>query len=148
MEEKVTHFSDVVHMEYRLSPGKVIGRFLSELKENGKIFGIREGMHGHVFVPPQKFCPYSGNKLEEWVELSGQGIVEYYTVVHENSPFADWKPPYALAGIRLDGAYTILWHRMKNSKSLKSGQKVSPVFKPKEERIGSILDIDHFVVSE
>lgn len=145
--KKVTHFSGVVQMQYSRSPGKVIGRFLSELKENAKIFANRAGSYAYVFAPPQMYCPHTGKKNDDWIELSGKGSLEYYTIVHYKSDFCEWQRPYALGAIRLDGAHNLMWHRLKDIEglsNLKGETKVEAVFKEKEERKGSILDIDYF----
>ena len=148
--QKVTHFSGIVEMQYARSPGQTIGRFLSELKENAKIFGNRAGTYGYVFIPPQMYCPYTGKKNDDWVELPNEGRLEYHTIVRQGSDFCNWPRPYAFGAIRIAGAYNLLWHRIKDidrlSTLLAAGQeiKVAAVFKEKEERKGSILDIDHF----
>ena len=147
--KKVTHFSGLVQMQYARSPGKTIGRFLSELKENAKILGNRAGTYGYVFAPPQMYCPYTGKRNDDWVELSGKGSLEYYTIVHYKSNFCDWQVPYALGAVRLAGAYNLMWHRIKDIEGLSASKgkiKLEAVFKQKEERKGSILDIDYFKV--
>ena len=138
-------------MQYSRSPGKTIGRFLSELKENGKIFGNRAGSYGYVFAPPQMYCPYTGKRNDDWVELSGKGKLEYYTIVRHRSEFCDWELPYALGALRLEGAHNLMWHRLEGIEKLSSTKKkgeseVEAVFKGKEERKGSILDIAHFKI--
>ena len=131
-------------MEYTRSPGKVIGRFLSDLRDNEAVHGIRDSVTSKVYVPPQAYGPESKTKMQTIVPLSSEASISYFTVVHEKPPFTDWEPPFAFVAVEFEGAHTQLWHRMKDTKGLSIGMKVKPKFKDENERSGSILDIDYF----
>ena len=146
--EKIKFLKGTVEMDYTRSPGKVTGKFLTELRDNQTIQGIRCGNCSHVFVPPQLYCPDCRIKMQSFVKLHNQGTIEYFTKVFEKMPFARWEAPYAFIAVRLAGAHTLLWHRMINIDNIKAGMKVKAVFKPRETREGSILDIDYFEAGE
>ncbi len=133
-----------LEMEYTRSPGKIIGRFLSELRDNEEILGIRDSRTSQVFVPPQLYGPDSKTRMQTFVPMPKEGRLAYFTVVKEATPFNDWQPPYAYVAVEFDGATSVLWHRMKETEGLKPGMALKPVYRPEDQREGSILDIDYF----
>jgi uncharacterized OB-fold protein len=82
--------------------------------------------------------------MTEWVELSGKGNLASYTVVYYKEPYMVKEPPFAYGVIQMDGADTGLVHFLGHVDldKIKIGTHLEPVFK--DEREGSILDIDHF----
>ncbi|RME92634.1 MAG: hypothetical protein D6767_02760 [Candidatus Hydrogenedentota bacterium] len=151
MAERIKFLDGEMEMEYTRSPGKLLGRFLSELRDNGDIYGIRCSKCSQVFVPPQQYCPDCKIKMQSWVLMPEEAVVEQFTIVQEETPFSDLKPPYAYVAVRFEGANSLFWHRMKNPdslKALKKGVKVIPKFLDVEKRTGSILDIDEFIISK
>ncbi|MGH9509825.1 MAG: OB-fold domain-containing protein, partial [Terriglobales bacterium] len=58
--------------------------------------------------------------------------------------------PQALALVRLDGATTVLLHRLlkvSDPAKVRIGARVRAVLKPKPKRTGSILDLEGFQLS-
>jgi len=91
---------------------------------------------GHVVVPARPFAA-DGTHLRDTTALTGEGEIEMVSVAH-HLPGA---PVYAL--IRLDGATTLLFHRLAPGPDHPSaGDRVRPVWRA--ERTGSILDIECF----
>jgi uncharacterized OB-fold protein len=82
--------------------------------------------------------------MDEWVEVSNEGTLTAYTMVYQSEPSYPVKTPFAYGIIKLDGADTGFAHIIGelNSKDLRIGMRVQAVFK--ENRIGSILDIQYF----
>ena len=128
----------------RPSAGTLNTRFLTEIRDNQRIMGIRCPQCNKVYVPPRGTCFRCFSNLEEWIELSGNGTVASYTVVDYLEPFHPIKAPFALANIRLDGADSDLTHLLSevDLDKITIGMKVQPVFK--EHREGNILDIEYF----
>lgn len=141
---KIKFLEGNLEMDYTRSPGKVIGRFLSELRDNQEIMGIRDSKTSQVFVPPQLYGPDSKSKMQTYVPMPSEGTIAYFTVVKENLPFSDWPAPFTFVGVKFDGSHSVLWHRMKATEGLEIGQAVKPVYRDEEKREGSILDIDYF----
>lgn len=57
---------------------------------------------GKLILPPRPVCPACYSKEMEWVQLSGKGKVETYTVIHVAPPeFVD-RIPYIVAVVRLE----------------------------------------------
>jgi uncharacterized OB-fold protein len=89
--------------------------------------------------------------MDQWVEVSQEGIVE--TWVYVNMPFfaQELKIPFISAQIRLDGSDSGFNHQIagidvsdfeKVKKTVKLGGRVKAVWS--QEKKGSILDIAYF----
>jgi len=99
---------------YKYSLGKV-SRFFMEL-ENGRFLATRCDDCGKVYTPPRPLCP-NCLSVADWVELSGQGVVKTYSVLHfspgSNDDVEALETPYVLAYVLLDGADTLFPHLLK-----------------------------------
>ena len=56
---------------------------------------------GRLLVPPRPVCPSCYGSEFEWVELSGEGVIESYTVIHVAPPRFQEEAPYIVAIVRL-----------------------------------------------
>ena len=130
-----------ITIPYKWTTGATIGRFLGELRDHARIFGARCGGCGKVYVPPPDVCGECYKPLSEWVELSGEGTVVAASTVERSMPWSPYPAPYTLALVKLDGADTSMIHIARPDVS--AGDRVRAVFK--QERVGSILDIDCFM---
>jgi uncharacterized OB-fold protein len=136
-------------LHYDIHLGATWGRFMQGLREQ-TILGNRCPDCARVFVPPQAYCESCFVRTEDWVELPAEGTVEAFTVAWQG--FRGGPPtPYAIAGIRLDGASTLLMHYVRGidltdadavRDQLPPGARVRAVWA--HERSGQILDISHF----
>ncbi|MHA1210339.1 MAG: Zn-ribbon domain-containing OB-fold protein, partial [Candidatus Freyarchaeota archaeon] len=93
---------------------------------------------------PRRYCGKCLSETSEWVEVGDKGTLVAYTVRYSSSPNLPKEPPLAYGIIKLDGADTNIVHILGevDLDAIKPGMRVQAVFK--EEREGSILDIDHF----
>ncbi|MCP5493940.1 MAG: Zn-ribbon domain-containing OB-fold protein [Leptospiraceae bacterium] len=142
--KEIKFYSEPLEMEYTRSPGKLLGEFFVKLRDEGVVAGVRCSNCSYVFVPPQQFCPECSSKMINFVNMPSVGTVASFTVVRKDSPFAQWKAPFAFVAVKYDGANSLFWHRLKDIEGIKVGDKVQPVFKKEEDRQGSILDIEYF----
>lgn len=131
---------------YEHSTGPVIGRFLTELRDNRRIYGMRCAACAVVRVPAQDYCEACGGTLDGWCEVGPRGTLTTFALVRRRQAIHPIVGPFAYALIRLDGADTDLLHLLVSPEwsSVQAGQRVEPIWR--EERSGSILDIDHFEV--
>ncbi|MBN2283877.1 MAG: Zn-ribbon domain-containing OB-fold protein [Deltaproteobacteria bacterium] len=147
-QELLTVTSGDMFQPYDWSVGLFGSRFLAELRDNKKIYGIKCPKCGKVYVPPRKICGSCYVAMDEFVPLSDEGEVYVCTIVHFG--FVDpetgkQRPvPYGYAFIKLDGADTCLTHFVNSTdpEKFKVGARVKAVFE--EKRKGSIADIKHF----
>ncbi|UQS24784.1 Zn-ribbon domain-containing OB-fold protein [Amycolatopsis thermalba] len=134
---------------YDVHLGATWGRFMTGLTER-KILANRCPDCSRVFVPPQAYCESFFVRTGDWLELPPEGVVEAFPVAWQSFRGGP-TPPYAIAGIRLEGASTLLMHYVQGldlsdssgvREQLPPGTRVRAVWA--EERTGQILDIAHF----
>jgi len=155
MEEKkelLTVQSGEAEQPFNWAMGKYVSKFMTELRDNKRIVGVRCPKCKKVYVPPRQVCGDCFVPMEEIVPLSGKGSIYCFTVLSFGFVDPDTgkqRPvPYTWAFIALDGADTCLPHfvDLADPKRLKVGMRVEAVFEDK--RRGHLLDIKHFKVIE
>ena len=139
-------------LPYRYSLGKIAFKFFKELKENGKLLGIKCSKCGKVYFPPRTICGDCLVEMKEsdMMEISDEGTLDGYTAV--NYPFVDpntgeTRPfPYGYGAIKLNGANTWMLHFVAETdpSKISPGMRVKAVIKPKDERKGTLEDIPYF----
>lgn len=139
----------IIHSRKRLwkythYAGRTRSRFLVELRDNKRIMGTKCQICNRVYVPARSICYVCFKPMDEWVEVSNEGTLVTYTVVHQAEPPYPVETPFVYGIIKLDGADTDMAHIIGevNPKKLRIGMRMQVVFK--EERVGSILDIKYF----
>lgn len=135
-----------IPVEYIYTAGVAGERFLSELRDKGRIMGARCKSCQLVIVPPRLFCERCFEELVDWLPLSNRGTVETFSIVHVDMEEGKLKAPALVAAVKLDGADSTLIHCLGGVKpeDVEIGMRVEAVIKPRKERKGSILDISHF----
>jgi uncharacterized OB-fold protein len=126
--------------------GIALERFFREMKDNARLTGTWCKTCKLVYVPAVLFCERCFETLQEYVQVPSKGVVHTYTINYEDLEGKLLKEPAVLAMVKIDGAYGGLIHYLGEVErdALKIGMSVEAVFKPKEERVGSILDIKYF----
>ena len=142
-----------VKSEYRWDTGVAVGRFLAGLKE-GKIPGVQCSDCGRTLLPPRAFCELCFVPLHRWVELKDTGVVNTFSVSYVNWDATRRQTPEVPAVIEVDGASPGMGmlHLLGEVgddldailEVVKIGMKVEAVWRPPEEREGSITDIRYF----
>jgi uncharacterized protein len=134
-----------IKVPYNWSVGEVGSRFLVALRDEQKILGNRCPECRTVFVPPRLNCGKCFKRIDDWVEVGPEGVVEAYTIIRFAYPLQPVEPPYAYALIKLDGADVGFMHIIKAGLDLlHKGIRVRPRFA--EKRTGHIKDIDQFTI--
>lgn len=150
-KEQAVRLEQQITLRYRFAAGQHATKFFTALREEGRILATRDA-EGNVMVPPRPVCGLSSLPMEEWVEVGPGGVLAGCTIVYV--PFIDpmtgvERPvPYGFGLIRFDGADTNIYHLIDATEpdEIGVGRRVEAVFKPPEERIGSLADIRHFEV--
>ena len=138
--------------QYCWDDGPAIARYQAELK-NGRIVARTCRRCQRVMIPPRMFCELCWRPTDEWVFTKDTGVVNTFVVSH-----VDWKAgrldieggvrPYTPAVIEIDGASKGMGilHMLDEVDpwKIEIGMKVQAVWKPAEERTGSITDIRYF----
>ena len=133
-----------IEIAYNWTTGRAIGRFLTELRDRKKIYGLRCPTCGKVYVPPHDLCDACYVEMTEWVALTGTGTLKSYCIIHKETPNQPLQPPYAVGAIRLDGADTDFIHLIGGCEhaTIQCGMRLTPQWKAQPE--GNILDIAYF----
>lgn len=133
-----------VHYTYTRSTGPVIGDFLTALRDDKQILGIK-GSDGRVIVPPVEFDPATTEALSDLVKVSDEGSVTSFCWVKEPTSHHSLQKPFAFATIRLDGADTDMIHLVDcgDEANIAVGTRVKA--KWADERTGMMTDITSFV---
>src|SRR4051794_5927408 len=131
-----------VAFDYTRSTGPVVGRFLTGLRD-GTIVGARTS-DGAVVVPPPEFDPVTHEPVTDFVEVAPVGTVTSWTWVPEPVKGQPFDRPFAFVLVRLDGADAPLLHALDVSSpdEVSTGMRVQVRWR--EERVGSITDIECF----
>ena len=150
-EKELVSIPITVDVPYRFSAGKYMSRFLLELRDNGRFFGIRCPVCKRVQMPPRVVCAVCHVKNDEWVELGLEGTLVGFTVMY--LPLTDpttgkpHKPPFAYGSVRFDGCDSVIDHMIHvepDPAKIMVGMRLRAVLRPREERIGDLTDIRYF----
>lgn len=119
-------------------------RFFRAIKEEGKIYGSRCAPCEITYVPARQFCERCMDELDDWLDAGTTGEVYTFTLLYENLDGSAREEPEIVAFVRIDDGGIV--HRLDDvdPEAVTIGMVVEAVFKPKNEREGSILDIQHF----
>jgi uncharacterized OB-fold protein len=122
--------------------------FFSALKERGELVGTRCPPCAQVYFPARLFCERCFAELDEQVTVKPEGTIKSFTLARLNRDGAPLEPALGLALVQLDGASTLLLHRLLHVHAPHQaaiGDRVRVVLKTETDRTGSILDIEGFV---
>ena len=132
---------------YAWDAGVAIGRYLDELKE-GRLTGVRCNKCHRTVIPPRNFCEWCFRPMDDWVHLPDTGTVNTFSLCYVTWDMRYLTDPEIPAVIDIDGTKPLvgIMHMLGevDPKQVHIGMKVQAVWKPPEEREGSILDIKHF----
>ncbi len=133
-----------IKVPYTWQAGETASYYLTKLRDEKKILGKQCPKCNKVLIPARKNCPFCVVPTDKWVELSGEGVVDTFTIVHKETNIHPMKAPFAYAIIKLDGADTGLIHVLGEVDlgEVKEGMRVKAVFA--EKRNALPLDIAYF----
>jgi uncharacterized OB-fold protein len=148
--DKVPSVADAPDLRYLWDNGFALTTYLDGLKK-GKLRGSLDKRTGRMMIPPRSFQELSDlDPVTDYFDLPDTGTVKTYTLSHVNwdsSILPDGRIN-VFAVIAIDGAGEDmgLVHLLGDvdPKDVAIGMRVKAVWKPAEERTGSILDIRHF----
>lgn len=154
MRERVTQPTQMHHVDGTFPvqfiytagvAGEVFGK---ALRDKESFLGARCDSCAVTYVPPRTYCERCFARIEATRKVGPQGEIVSFTESHlgpHNERLAD---PETWGLIRLDGADTVLVHRLtaKDPSRIAIGARVKPIFRPKKDRTGVITDIESFAV--
>jgi len=125
---------------FRYTPGVGNTAFFEALRDRGTFLGSRCADCGVTYVPARIFCERCLAELVPDTECGPEGTVESWTVARQDVDGTRLEPPVTFALARLDGADTVLLHRLLGTTDI--GGRVRAVLR--QDRTGSIHDLEGF----
>ena len=130
-------------VSFRYTPGVGNLAFFEALRDRGVFLGSRCDDCGVTSVPARVFCERCLAELEPSVECGPEGELVSWTIVRVDVDDDPLDRPVTYGLVRLDGADTILLHRLIEVDGEPAiGMRVRAVFE--DRRDGSILDLEGF----
>jgi len=146
-EKKILYNEWNPNAQYAWDAGVAISRYLAELKE-GRLIGVRCNKCRRTVIPPRNFCEWCFRPMDDWVYLPDTGTVNTFSLCYVTWDMRYLTEPEISAVIDIDGTSPLvgIMHMLGevDPKEVKIGMKVQAVWKPAEEREGSILDVRYF----
>ena len=129
---------------FRYTPGVANTAFLEALRDRGVLLGSRCHSCEVTYLPARIFCERCFAELTPGTECGPNGVLESFTVGHTGIDGEALEAPVTLGLVRLDGADTVLVHRLLDVDAPAIGMRVSARLRERADRVGSILDIEGF----
>ncbi|HEU5004258.1 MAG TPA: Zn-ribbon domain-containing OB-fold protein [Actinomycetota bacterium] len=130
---------------HRYTAGLAGERFFRALWERGIFLATHCPACGIVACPPAAFCPRCFAATDEEVEVGPGGRLESFTLVRRALDGSELGAPEAVGLVRLDGADTVLVHRLAPAgHPWAIGSAVEAVLADPADRKGGITDVAYF----
>ena len=127
---------------FHYTPGVGNTAFFEALRDRGVLLGSRCEGCGITYLPARIFCERCFAELAADTECGLGGTLESFTTGYAGIDGEPLDAPAQIGLVRLDGADTVLMHRLIGNGPWVIGARVAAVVKP--EREGSILDVEGF----
>jgi len=154
--EEYLYVDQIIKLPFVESAGFYMSRFLTKIRDEGKIVANKCPKCHRIVVPPRIVCGYCKVKIEDkpenWVELSDKGTVTNTMTIEDREIDAATGEMVGMPNpnlfIRLDGGdeWTIIGHVAEemDASKVQPGTRVQGVWKPREKRVGKMSDIKYF----
>jgi uncharacterized OB-fold protein len=127
-------------VSFRYTPGVGNTDFFEALRDRGVFLGSRCANCGVTYLPARIFCERCLASLSPDTECGPEGEVESWTIARRTGDDEPLDPPVTFGLVRLDGADTVLLHRLLGPADI--GTRVRAVLTA--DRSASINDIEGF----
>lgn len=140
-------------LHYHHAYGPYYGRMFDEVREHGRVMGVRTSDGDTALLPPREIDDLSHRRTGTWKTCGNEGTIRACSIINMEFKGQTRPPPYIYAEIVLDGASTRLIHMIEID-NLEDGKKIGPGTRVRAvwregERTGSITaDIERFEVIE
>lgn len=125
---------------FRYTPGVGNTAFLEALRDRGVFLGSTCPACTTTYLPARIFCERDLTPLTPDTECGPDGTVESWTVAHRDVDGEPADPPIRYALVRLDGADTVILHRLLAPADIDARVRAVVI----DSRAASILDIEGF----
>jgi uncharacterized OB-fold protein len=129
-------------VSFRYTPGVANTAFFEALRDRGVLLGSRCDACAVTYLPARIFCERCFAELTPKTECGPGGVLESFTLGHTGIDGEPLDEPVTLGLIHVDGADTVLVHRLLGVSTPAIGMRVTA--RLRTERTASILDIEGF----
>jgi uncharacterized OB-fold protein len=158
-KEELLQQERVLHVRFGWSAGPYLGRFLAELRDNGRLWVVRCPGCKRILMPPRIVCATCYTRAPEfpegWFSLSGKGtLLDWERVIYPqmDPETGEIRPEPYLHGLFILDEGVSFGHYLGpedlDEKRLREGMKVEMVMKAPEDREGKLTDIKYFRIME
>ena len=145
LPDEVRRWDGEFPVRHRYTPGVAGTAFFTALRDRGVLLGSRCEACSYTYVPARLFCERCFAELAADAEVGPGGVLVSFTIGFvglEGEPLED---PETIGLVRLDGADSVLVHRVLDAdEPLEIGERLEVVLRPEGEREGTIVDIEGF----
>lgn len=138
-------------LPYEHAYGPYYGRMFDEIKEFGRVIGVRTSNGDDALLPPREVDDVTHKRTGTWKACADTGTIRGCSIINMEFVGQTREPPYVYAEIVLDGASTRLIHMIdidsleEAKERIKPGTRVRAIW-TSGERKGSMADIERFEV--
>jgi uncharacterized OB-fold protein len=129
---------------FHYTPGVGNTAFFEALRDRGVLRGSRCAACDVTYLPARIFCERCFAELAADTECGPGGTLESYTIGYVGIDGEPLDQPVGIGLVKLDGADTVLMHRLIGGGPWQIGAEVEAVIRQSAARTGSILDVDGF----
>lgn len=129
-------------VRFRYTPGVANTAFFEALRDRGVLLGSRCENCALTYLPARLFCERCFAELRVDTECGPGGTLESFTVCHEGIDGEPLAEPTTLGLVKLDGADTVMVHRLLETTEPEIGMRVRAVIR--DGRTASIEDLAGF----
>ena len=136
-------------LDYEHAYGPYYGRMFDEIREFGRIIGVRTSNGDDALLPPRERDDITHRRTGTWKACEDTGTIRGCSIINLEFIGQTRPPPYVYAEIVLDGASTRLIHMIDVESiqwakdNVRPGSRVRAIW-TKGERCGSLRDIERF----
>ena len=124
-----------------------MSRFLAEL-QGGRFIARSCKSCERVLFPPRMFCEECFRPTDAWTYVKDTGTIETFSISYLDTDAKRIAEPILVGVVSLDGASPRMgmmhFFGEMTKDEIRIGMPVKAVWKPAEERHGSVLDIRYF----
>ena len=134
--------------DYIYTSGLAGQRFFVALRDEGRLLAARCTACGLDYLPPRMFCEECFRPTDAWTYIRDTGTIETYSVSYLDTDAKRISEPILVGVVSLDGASPKMgmmhYFGEMTKDEIRIGMRVQAVWRPAEERKGSVLDIRYF----
>jgi uncharacterized OB-fold protein len=140
-------------LDYQHAYGPYYGRMFDEIREHGRVMGVRTSHGEDALLPPREIDDVTHRRTGTWKACADTGTIRACSIINMEVFGQTRQVPYVYAEIVLDGASTRMIHVIEIDDLETAKQKIKPGTRVRAiwtqgERKGSVADIERFEVIE